>query len=114
MVIVAFIACLAFSVYAVMALGRIEIGEGSIARVNFWGRFGLRWKDITRIEVDDGGYYVFYSNERYFGCPGPNWWSGHERWKAGALLEQKIRSQEIPVVRRAGALLKIARQTKVS
>ncbi|HLZ13215.1 MAG TPA: PH domain-containing protein [Candidatus Acidoferrum sp.] len=83
-------------VYIILGTGEITIDSDGVRHHSLFGRYGIRWDEIRRIEFGAGdGTFVLHGDRKRFVISPISMWSGSQKANAIALLDEKLRNSGI-------------------
>ncbi|HEX7802606.1 MAG TPA: hypothetical protein VF471_07620 [Pseudoxanthomonas sp.] len=93
--VVVFAIFVVMGAYLLLTSGSFELSETSIEHKNAFGRFGMRWSDISQAEFGPQGSIVLHGEDQRLVVAPVSAWSGPDKAAAIELLCTKLDAPKI-------------------
>lgn len=102
-------------VYLILYSGTLKMNSEIISYQTSVSHHQILWSEVKRIELDEqGGNIVFVGDDKQLAASGWQVWSGKDKSSMLALLDAKIKTENIEVAVTAKAMVKGSKNTKVT
>lgn len=104
-----------FGAYMALGSGSFDIDDDGITRTSSFGKWRIRWDEITRVEIAEmEGTMVLHGDNKRFILSSPGGWDPAVKDAAFAFVTGQFETRGIPAQPSGAAAYKFMKNTRVS